>query len=336
MVREAGEVTLVPATGAGKRVWQYLIYQSMQHTLLLMVHPVSAPELIYQAWIVAMRRMFAQDVDAEAAQTFVSVILTRQRRTPVAPDVVKALVDLAMGEAHPLDLRRRDRLLVLPILEESVRTARLSERDVAELVRAAEKRLDRWRRKAGRSRCGTRVSAATKGGGNDAGIQPRSVIGQTLRAMAGYDRERVAALPREQSNDAIAAVVNAAFEIAVKKRFDRGRTIEMVAGFAERVVTASQDPLLGRLTAISITEGALEEDRAVCKEADLELAIQVKVLGFVQAVEDLGLYEREIDEIIHRAEQMADGQGINLGRGSPGRCGRSVSSPRNTTGEQAS
>ncbi|MCZ7420145.1 hypothetical protein O7605_11535 [Verrucosispora sp. WMMA2121] len=304
-------MTLVPATGAGKRVWQYLIYQNMQHTLLLMVHPVLAPELIYQAWIVAMRRMFAQDANAEAARTFVSAILTRQRHSPVAPDVVKALVDLAMGEAHPLDLRRRDRLLVLPILEESVRTARLSEREVAELVRAAEKRLDRWRRKAGRSRRGMRVSATT-GGGNDAGIQPKSVIGQTLRAMAGYDRERVAALPREQSNEAIVAVVNAAFGMAVKKRFNRDQTGEIVAGFAERVVTASQDPLLDRLAVISITEGVLGEDRAVYTESDLELAIQVKVLGFVQAVEELGLYEREIDEIIHSAEQMADAQGINL------------------------
>ncbi|MGC5050854.1 hypothetical protein ACLQ2S_05295 [Micromonospora sp. DT48] len=277
-----------------------------------MVHPMSAPELIYQAWIVVMRRMFAQDLDAEAAQTFVTTTLARQRHSPVAPDVAKALVDLAMGKAHPRDLRRRDRLLVLPVLEESVRMARLSERDVAELVRAAEKRLDRWRRKTGRSRRAAGVSAATKGGRNDAGIQPRSVIGQTLRAMAVYDRERVAALPREQSNEAIAAVVSAAFEIAVKKRFNRGRTIEIVAGFAERVVTASQDPLLDRLTAISITEGVLDQGRAVCEEADLELAIQVKVLGFVQAVEDLGLYEREIDEIIHRAEQMTDAQGINL------------------------
>ncbi|MBX7268282.1 hypothetical protein KIF24_21155 [Micromonospora sp. Llam7] len=305
-------MTLAPVTGAGRRVWQYLIDQDLGRTLRLMVHPASASELIYQAWIVAMRRMFAQDTGAEAARSYVSAVLMRQGTSPVAPHVVAALVDLALGAAHPLDLRRRERLLVLPILDDLVRTACLSEWDTAELVRAAEKRLDRWRRKIGRSRRATREGAATKGGGDAAGSQPRSVIGQTLEAMAGYDHEWVATSPREQSNDAIAAVVDAAFEIAVRQRFHRGRTVEMVAGFVGRVVAASQDPLLDRSTATSIIEGVLGEDAAAYGEVDLELAIQVKVLGFVQAVEDLGLYEREIDEIIRRAEQVAEAQGINL------------------------
>jgi hypothetical protein len=169
--------------------------------------------------------MFARDVDAQTARDYVSAALRRQGETSVPPDVAAALVNLALHGSPRHRVPRAQRSLVLPVLDDMVRMGFPAESDPAELIRAAEKRLDRLRRKTGRPRWKSLVHVrATQGDGDTpADAEPKSVVGHTLKARASYDRERLRALPSERSDIAIVAMVDAAFDATVKERFRRGR-----------------------------------------------------------------------------------------------------------------
>jgi hypothetical protein len=86
----------------------------------------------------------------------------------------------------------------------------------------------------------------------------------------------------------------------------------MVAGLAGRVVASAQEPLLNEAIVMSVIEGAFDDDGAVDEEVTPDLALHAKAAVFVQAVEDLGLYEREVDDILRRAEQVTEARGISL------------------------
>lgn len=139
------------------------------------------------------------------------------------------------------------------------------------------------------------------------------MVGHTLKAQANYDRERLRRLPVERSDSAIDAVVGAAFSAIVKERFHLGRTAEMVVGLAGRVAASSRNPLLDETIITSMIEGVLNDDVVLDKIAP-DLALHAKVLVFVQAVEDLGCYDREVDDILRRAEEEAEARGISLTR----------------------
>lgn len=115
----------------------------------------SAAEMTAQAWILAMRRIYAQEVNAAAVESYVSDALTRQGEAPIRPGVVAELIGLALYGVPPQRVRRHERALVLPILGEAVRTGFTSVEDLAELIRPMG---GGWRACAARpdGRCATR------------------------------------------------------------------------------------------------------------------------------------------------------------------------------------
>ena len=293
-------------------VWRYLAPEERgRGWVLLLVHPFTAPELLFQAWIVAMRRKFAQDVDPQLARNYVHAALRRRGAADVNPDTVVALVDLVLTAKSHVSLSRLQRSLFLPILQEIVDESS-SKWDPAELVRAAEGRLVRRQRKAKRRLWLRGPSRTVRVAAPDMDSQPASIIGQVLRAQANYDRARVRALPRERSEEAAFAVVDAAFDIVVKERFSRGRSADMIDRFAQSVSASSNDPLLDAATVRSLVEGVFDQAVTVQESAAPPLELHGKILSFVRAVEDLGLYEREIDQMLRRAEQVSESRGVTL------------------------
>ncbi|KOX09160.1 hypothetical protein ADK66_13020 [Micromonospora sp. NRRL B-16802] len=195
---------------------------------------------------------------------------------------------------------------MLPILVDLAQSQFPSGEQCAELVRAAEMRADRLRRKVRK-----RPTTAELGGALPAS-GPKTVVGQILKAQASYDRQLLSALPDEESREAAADLIDRAVTAVLRERFPPPSSADLVSRFAARVAKSSRDPRLDRILAEAVVRDVLLPQSADAIDAPDDLMLHAKIMTFVQAVEDLGLYSREVDSIISAAERAAEDAGVRL------------------------
>ncbi|MEU5784055.1 hypothetical protein [Micromonospora lupini] len=291
------------ATPAGAALLRFLASGDRGRAILLLVRPYSAPELMFQAWVLAMRRTFSREVDSQRVSAYLQGVIDR-RGGPVPASHVAELVDLAFNNSQAASRRVKKHLA--PVLLDLVRSEFPSGERRAELVHAAEVRVARLRRKSRKrpTREGRVVSSPTGG--------PTSVVGQILKAQAAYDGELLSSLPDEESGQAAWDVVGRAVVAVLRQRFPQSPSAELMAQFAARTASSSQDVRLDRVLAETVVRDALLVRPTDAFDAPDDLVLHTKIMAFVQAVEDLGLYSWEVDRIIRAAERAAEEAGVRL------------------------
>ncbi|WLS45970.1 hypothetical protein Q3V37_01400 [Micromonospora profundi] len=286
---------------AGLAAWRILRSGHRRHAFWLLAHPRSTPELIFQAWVLAMRRTFSREASDQRVAVYLEGVINRTGRSATDLQIAE-LIDLAFNNSSSVS--RNVKRGILPILADLVQSQFPSGEQCAELVRAAESRADRLRRKARKRPTVAGLGSALPTSG------PRSVVGQILKAQASYDRELLSALPDEESSEAAAELIDQATAAVLRERFPSPSSVELVPKFAARVAKSSSDVRLDEILAEVVVRDALLPQSTI--ELPDDLMLHAKIMTFVQAVEDLGLYSREIDSIISAAERAAENAGVRL------------------------
>jgi hypothetical protein len=281
-------------TAAGLAIWQVLCSRGRGRARLL-VHLYHARELVPQAWVIAMRRTFPRGSDDEAARDYLKTI-TRH-------DVeVADLIALAFT-SRGWHVRRSTQKHILTILSDLVQKRFATKEESGELVRASELRTNRGRRKQGRRPLASSLSAYR---GAEA---PRSLVGRILAAQADFNQELVRTLPAITAAAAAGYVVDRAAEEAIRKRISDPSSAAALNAFAARVASTSRDPRLDKLLAADVARSLLWSDPVADVAEDL--MAHAKVVIFIQAVDDVGLYQWEIADIIVDAETAAEQAGLH-------------------------
>jgi hypothetical protein len=188
-----------------------------------------------------------------------------------------------------------------------VRSNFRSPHDVDQLVCAAEVRLIRLRRhQLKQSRWWSRRTAARRlsvaaAGRQAASSGPQTVIGQTLKALAQYDQVRVEALPPEPSDHLATFVPREAARRLLGDCLTASAGDEKVTAIAERVVEPYGQLGLRAEDAASVIRYELGK-QAEPGDVSPETMLRVRIAIFVRLVDDLGLYEEELDSILRTAE----------------------------------
>ncbi|MFD6562641.1 hypothetical protein [Micromonospora profundi] len=250
-----------------------------------------------------MRRTFSRESSDQRVSVYLEGVINRTGRSAADLQIAE-LIDLAFNSSSAAS--RNVKGGILPILADLVQSQFPSGEQCAELVRATEMRADRLRRKARKRPAVAGLGSALPTGG------PRSVVGQILKAQASYDRELLSALPDEESSEAAAELIDWATAAVLRERFPSPSSVELVPKFAARVAKASRDVRLDETLAGAVVRDVLLPQSTDVIDLPDDLMLHAKIMTFVQAVEDLGLYSREIDSIISAAERSAENAGVRL------------------------
>jgi len=272
-----------------------------------------AKELLFQVFVVAVRRDLAREPGTQAVANHVTEAFARLGIEPDERTVQKGLhlVGAALGRVDWKERgSTRDARLVGSLLTDLVHTRGLDEAEIAALVAAGERRLERLRR----TRHGRRmwwwdrlldsaapVTALPRAGGQG----PRTIAGHGLKALARYDTRAARALPDDPSPECALAVVDNAFSIAVRERFGDRPDPDQIVLLAESLSRLSPKFAASDVESLVLAEFA---ESAASPEA----ATEIKVAAFVKIGDDLGLYDHEIDDLIIMAEGIAEEDGCEL------------------------
>lgn len=247
-----------------------------------------AKELLFQVFVVAMRRFLAREPDPDAAANHVMGAFVRLGIEPDERTVQKGigLVAAALGSTEVKD---RDAYLVGTLLIDLVRTQGMPEPAIAMLVAAGERRFKRWWRKPPSVPPSTGVKT------------PRTIAGHRLKALALQDMRAARAFTEDPSPDCAQAVIDNAFFIAVRERFGEKPEPEHITLLAQSIAAADVKSLV-----------LAEYDDSDLTETETTAATEVKAAVFARIVDDLGLYDHEIDDLIVMAESIAAEDGCEL------------------------
>ncbi|MCN0180779.1 hypothetical protein [Salinispora arenicola] len=291
-----------PVTGAGILVSRFLISGDRRHAVLLLLHPYSARMLISQVWVLAMRRSFASDESERRVFEYLNGVVARAGK-PVPAQRIVEIIGLSL-ENSPTASRSAKRH-VLPVLSDFIRREFQGDEQRAELVRAAEIRIDR------RGRKDRMWSLRRRRAGLVSTTGLNSLVGQILKAQSAYSRELLEALPDEESGSAAVEVVGRVVAAVLKERFPQPPSPELISKFAAKVAKSSGDVRLDKLLTEAVVRDVLARADGVIDAPD-DLVLHAKVMAFVQAVEDLGMYPWEVDRVINVAERAAEDAGVHL------------------------
>ncbi|WP_155246097.1 hypothetical protein [Salinispora arenicola] len=190
-----------PVTGAGILVSRFLISGDRRHAVLLLLHPYAFRKLISQVWVLAMRRSFVRDESERRVFEYLNGVVARAGK-PVPAQRIMEIIGLSLDNSPTAS--RSAKRHVLPVLSDLIRREFQGDEQRAELVRAAEIRIDRRGRKDRMwSLCRRRAGLVSTTGLN-------SLVGQILKAQSAYSRELLEALPDEESGSAAVEVVGRA------------------------------------------------------------------------------------------------------------------------------
>lgn len=157
-----------------------------------------------------MRRSFARDESGRRVFEYLNGVVARAGK-PVPAQRIVEIIGLSL-ENSPTASRSAKRL-VLPVLSDLIRREFQGDEQRAELVRAAEIRIDR------RGRKDRMWSLRRRRAGLVSTTGLNSLVGQILKAQSAYSRELLEALPDEESGSAAVEVVGRVVAAVLKKRF---------------------------------------------------------------------------------------------------------------------
>jgi len=172
-----------------------------------------------------MRRTFSREASDQRVSVYLDGVINRTGRSAADLQVAE-LIDLSFNSFSAAS--RNVKGDILPILADLMQSQFPSGEQCAELVRAAESRADRLRRKARKRPTVAGLGSALPPSG------PRTVVGQILKAQASYDRENLSALPDEESSEAAAALIDRAAAAVLRERFPSPSSVAPVPKFAAR------------------------------------------------------------------------------------------------------
>ncbi|MGC4808997.1 hypothetical protein ACLQ29_00515 [Micromonospora sp. DT228] len=250
-----------------------------------------------------MRRTFSRDAGSERVSAYLEGVINRTGRSASALHIAE-LIDLAFNNSPAAGRNVKKNLM--PILADLMQSQFPSSDQCAELVSAAEMRADRLRRKSrkGFTREGRGGALHTSG--------PRSVVGQILKAQSLYDRKLLSALPDVEPSQAVADLIDRAVAVVLKERFPQPPSVELLSKFAARVANSSRDVRLDKILAEEVVRDVLLSRSTNSVDSTDDLLLHAKIMTFVQAVEDMGMYSREVDSMISAAERAAEDAGVRL------------------------
>lgn len=166
-----------PVTGAAILVSRFLISGDRRHAVLLLLHPCAFRKLISQVWVLAMRRSFARDESERRVFEYLNGVVARAVK-PVPAQRIVEIIGLSL-ENSPTASRSAKRH-VLPVLSDLIRREFQGDEQRAELVRAAEIRIDR------RGRKDRMWSLRRRRAGLVSTTGLNSLVGQILKTQSAY------------------------------------------------------------------------------------------------------------------------------------------------------
>lgn len=136
---------------------------------------------------------------------------------------------------------------------------------------------------------------------------PSSVIGQMLRAIARFDFEKRDRLPDAGDDRGFVAVVNGAFAAVLPKRFSHEPDDAAIASFVQMVSANAVRPLTPDAVEEVVRDGL--QSTLNIDDVPTEEVAKIRILTFAHAVDDVGMYDYELDELLQQAEQAAESIG---------------------------
>lgn len=261
-------------------------------------------ELMFRAFCVLVRRRLARAHGSEAISGYVHAAFWRLgvQISRSARGRAIELVRLGLGrEDHPRRIRRPDPRLLQYLLLDLAAELRLIEADVDHLMETALAHAARF----------APDDPAFARQAPSPGNQPRSVVGRSLSAIGRYDFDELAQLPEDPSDRCVREVCRLAFSYAVYDRFGGSPDSFQIGQLARNVAKLARKPAITAELAEEVIRAELK-DSATRSDVDDDVRLEATILVFARIVEDLGMYESELNALIRKAERAAEEQGIGL------------------------
>jgi hypothetical protein len=290
---------------------------SMPWQRALRVLPEPASEIVDQLFVIAIRRRFGREPPSIPLEDFASRALE-----PDAIDDGETLLRYVLGwqGANGNSDKRYLANLIVALLSQLRTDGAIPDSEMDRLVVTAEARAVRMLRhkaaSAGRASkwfspsliAGVRLIREYR---SSVGLEvtdpvPSSIVGQKLKAIARFDFETRDRMPPDGNVAGVVEVVNAAFSRIVRHRFNSLARPQEVARVATRVGETAK----GKLDPASIVNCISQEwaDVQGSREATYD-SLYIKMMTVAQIVEDLGIYDTELDSLLLDAEQLAVSRG---------------------------
>jgi hypothetical protein len=265
-------------------------------------------ELAIQAFTIECRRQLVGSPQPEAVQRFLAATAKRNSEWTVADNqslasmVNWALEGVLWRKGKIVPARR----MLLPILTDLVASRGLTANDVHRLVSTATLRIHRGLRQAG-LRATTHPGGKPRASGTDEPRGPSSVAGQRLVAIATHNPGLLAGLPRCPDQD-ILLMLDLAFFQLVKRRFATDRDGIAILASSEDLAPAGYDFAASDVASVVGAELDGTPDAAIpglTRDA-------IKFFVFAKLVDDVGMYDAELDQMLVGLESVAANSGHEL------------------------
>lgn len=300
----------------GLALCRFLLNGSIVGAAKILRYPRESPQLMYQALLLMVRREVGRDTGR-----YVRDVLTADNSSSAERiDLGERLLESVLVPRRPPLARvpRRHQDLLPLLLIAMVRDANMSPSDVAALVETAETRLGRLRRKSRDAEDGAvafrwkfwrrGTERPLPADPSYEAVGPRTATGNVLRALVDFNTKRARSFPEEPADDAAAAIVDAAFRLAVEGQFstspDRGRVVSFVDGIDRSNLDLSEGELVGLIMEAPVSGDAHEG-------VDAESHLAAKTVVLVELCEAFGLFGREVDGLIKQAEEAVAAAGYS-------------------------
>jgi hypothetical protein len=142
-------------------------------------------------------------------------------------------------------------------------------------------------------------------------VGPWSVPGQYIKATIRKDLVARGRLPEDPAGAAAGGLIDAAFELAVRRRFVPDCPVRDIALLVAGARRRHPDVTVPVLAAEALIRERLGE-AAPTGDIDSDTATLAKVLVLATIVDELALYENELDELLAEAERLAEQRGHRL------------------------
>jgi hypothetical protein len=123
---------------------------------------------------------------------------------------------------------------------------------------------------------------------------------QTANRLLGTERDKLAA----------EAVVIAAFELAIRRRFPAGSNQREVAAFAAHLMQKYRPERIRTVDVEAAIRAVLDDDVSV-DGIDYRTLTMTRLLATSEALAQLQLSDRELDALLYAAEQLAVARGFH-------------------------
>jgi hypothetical protein len=147
-----------------------------------------------------------------------------------------------------------------------------------------------------------------RAGREESWTRPESMTSYWLRGRVRDDPDAKKYGP-EPNKAAAEAVLTAAFTLAIRRRFAQDPSLRAQAGFARYLIDTFR-PRLRPIDVEAVIRAELD-DQVSIDDLDYRTVILTKMLATPEALKQLNLSDRELDELFYEAERVAVARGFS-------------------------